>query len=507
MDNLLTLKTEALKDILETSRYFYHDLTFICSNGRFSCNSLFIAMMSQTVKKALELSEHEDQVFISLPGFDVKNLSHFFSSLYQGKDDILVSEPVFHLLFDQSNLQISNYKNENVLEDIKNEEYSDDDSNFYVAPAQSCDDDNDINFDIDFDKQASEKLKVKKKRSRKKKEIRRDVKGPHRFPYVNKYCEVCEITFNQATAMWRHVYNHHGPKPELICEHCNDTFEQPSQLVYHKKRYHQEKIPCPDCGELQYTTYMNTHMDIYHKVCEPKTCDYCGKSFTNLAKFRGHIRTHSGVKKSKYKFLEDYEQNCHCNLNFDSQQEKLNHYKLVHLGYQLCNLCQKVVRNISPDGHICAPVIRKQRVGPFICKFCNAEFRTNGALFYHEKSIHTNTPSECDICLKTFRSYLHLKDHMKKVHVEKTACNICGVLVKDIKEHHETVHVDDDLKKFRCEHCGKGFNENQKLSDHKMNVHLKLRPYKCRYGCSMAYNDRSNRNQHEKRKHGQLFAL
>ena len=38
-----------------------------------------------------------------------------------------------------------------------------------------------------------------------------------------------------------------------------------------------------------------------------------------------------------------------------------------------------------------------------------------------------------------------------------------------------------------------------------MNVHLKLRPYKCRYGCEFAYNDRSNRNAHEKKTHGNLF--
>ena len=35
-----------------------------------------------------------------------------------------------------------------------------------------------------------------------------------------------------------------------------------------------------------------------------------------------------------------------------------------------------------------------------------------------------------------------------------------------------------------------------------MNVHLKLRPYKCRFGCDFGYNDFSNRNAHEKKKHG-----
>ena len=39
-----------------------------------------------------------------------------------------------------------------------------------------------------------------------------------------------------------------------------------------------------------------------------------------------------------------------------------------------------------------------------------------------------------------------------------------------------------------------------------MNVHLKLRPYECRYGCSFRYNDLSNRNAHEKKTHGQIFS-
>ena len=38
-----------------------------------------------------------------------------------------------------------------------------------------------------------------------------------------------------------------------------------------------------------------------------------------------------------------------------------------------------------------------------------------------------------------------------------------------------------------------------------MNAHLKLRPYKCRYGCEFAYNDHSNRNAHERKTHGKLF--
>ena len=35
-----------------------------------------------------------------------------------------------------------------------------------------------------------------------------------------------------------------------------------------------------------------------------------------------------------------------------------------------------------------------------------------------------------------------------------------------------------------------------------MNVHIQLRPYKCRTGCDATFNDRSNRGNHERKTHG-----
>ena len=67
------------------------------------------------------------------------------------------------------------------------------------------------------------------------------------------------------------------------------------------------------------------------------------------------------------------------------------------------------------------------------------------------------------------------------------------------------VHQTEEDKKFICEHCDKRFFTSASLNKHIMNVHLKLRPYSCRYGCEFAYNDVSNRNAHEKKTHGKLF--
>ena len=102
------------------------------------------------------------------------------------------------------------------------------------------------------------------------------------------------------------------------------------------------------------------------------------------------------------------------------------------------------------------------------------------------------------------RNLKMLQVHLQ-THREKIPCPQCGILVRDLQSHIAAVHTSDQDKRFQCQDCGKGFNGKKKLEDHRMNVHLKLQPYKCRYGCDFGYNDISNRNQHEKKKHGKLF--
>ena len=75
---------------------------------------------------------------------------------------------------------------------------------------------------------------------------------------------------------------------------------------------------------------------------------------------------------------------------------------------------------------------------------------------------------------------LDFTGHMT-VHKPKTACDFCGKLVSRMREHLESMHQADSDMSYRCDLCGKGFPTSQKLRDHNMNVHLKLRPYTCRY--------------------------
>ena len=116
----------------------------------------------------------------------------------------------------------------------------------------------------------------------------------------------------------------------------------------------------------------------------------------------------------------------------------------------------------------------------------------------------------CDECGKVFLTNRSKKDHHKKVHNPRT-CSICGKTVKNVRSHIAIMHQEDSEKRFLCPQCGKGFIDSSSLGHHQMNLHIRSRPYKCRYpGCSRGesgYNDRGNRNSHERRVHGAPFKV
>ena len=139
-----------------------------------------------------------------------------------------------------------------------------------------------------------------------------------------------------------------------------------------------------------------------------------------------------------------------------------------------------------------------------ICNICGAEVYN---IKVHVQSVHTiqSRSHFCHICEKGFKEKEVLTKHINGVHAERKPCPHCGQKVRLLDDHIMSVHTPDELKPFQCSECTKGFISKIQLKKHQMNVHLKLRPYKCRYGCDDSYNDSSNRNSHEKKKHGKLF--
>ena len=326
-----------------------------------------------------------------------------------------------------------------------------------------------------------------------------------RFLYTDLTCRVCEKTMVSEYGLYLHVYNHHGPFPEQHCDQCDKVFSSPLSLEVHHRKEHAAKVPCPDCGKLVSSNNMTTHMRT-HDDTDPFKCDQCPKTF----KFKRSLDKHILTAHEDQKFLnadrlmeKKCDEECHCGIQFSSLKAKLEHYRLVHLGYERCLDCNRLTKEGLK--HACAPDT-KRAARPCVCKFCGKQFSGSSGLHYHMHTEHTAQESSCDKCGKRFENKVSLKSHIRKqCNKEAEQCSLCGVQVKNMKAHIFAVHTRDEDKKHCCEFCGKGFMEKKALEKHKMNVHLKLRPHRCRYGCDIGYNDTSNRNAHEKKIHGGLF--
>ena len=113
--------------------------------------------------------------------------------------------------------------------------------------------------------------------------------------------------------------------------------------------------------------------------------------------------------------------------------------------------------------------------------------------------MHTVENVKCSVCEKIFKNAKVLKAHNDTVHGEKVPRVHCGKLfgVKNYMwSHVQTQHTSNKDKKHKCEVCGKGFCEKERLKDHK-NIHTGEKPYKCKF-CSDCFASRGTHAMHER---------
>ena len=179
--------------------------------------------------------------------------------------------------------------------------------------------------------------------------------------------------------------------------------------------------------------------------------------------------------------------------------KRQSHMKLKHLGWfgcSQCNDCFQTEDKLATHSEKHKLIVK--------CKECVYIGKNKQTLQRHNKRIHELNPVCCTHCGKNMMNKRQLDDHMKHVK-EYTVCKLCNKSLKQIRQHMKNVHMDDFIKSFQCEDCGKGFLYKIHLDRHKINVHIKTEPHKCRYGCDNKYNDLSNRNAHERRRHGHVY--
>ena len=532
--NNIKLKHNLMTDMLE-ELWNLRDLEIYCKDGTFSCSGIFFTTMFPSLRIVLEtVHQQEDCPALSIPDVGVRDLEQLLSSVCT-KQEVISPAPSIHFLlknYDQGRTQtkvdcVKSYLDEDmvkseIIDDVE-DDYDGVDNFDAIEP---------VKIEIkSVSKKPQKSTKVKKAKQLKVTDEDYDY-DPHladdkygniekkpprtlqypilRFDYTDISCQICDLTWTSEQAMFNHVFYNHGPQPQSNCPECDSIFVTHKELKKHMQTEHEEKSPCTECGKLLTKQQMKTHVLSHIEVKEVE-CSECSKLFKSKFHLESHfMKVHGDASGKKWKngmrmsdWAERCDKVCNCGLVFRTGTEQKEHYKLVHQGCIKCSKCDKILSASRIDSHKCVPG-RKRYELP--CPICGKVFLTHGGLKYHNENVHGDAKFSCEICGKIFTSESLCKQHVDRFHKELTACTICGAVVKYMKLHMRTVHTSDSEKNFNCEFCGKGFQASGKLEKHRMNMHLKLRPHVCRYGCGVAYNDHSNRNQHEKKKHGALFS-
>ena len=291
--------------------------------------------------------------------------------------------------------------------------------------------------------------------------------------YPGGICGICGKLILPVKKIFDHLKNVHDV--EYKCSKCGKRLSSEKKLkmhLYHRHRFGdyrppQPTIPCRhQCGN----SFNKNGLLIHERYCVKTEipCELCGKMVLQ-SKMYVHMKNH-----------------------------RKRDQPLVN-----CKLCGKDVKHIKEHERLNHS--GEKRVLPKkVCSVCG-EYFTN--ISNHMKRVHGHGEKiQCDVCEYKASSTYDLLRHKESHDAIPQPCEQCGVMVKHMRQHILATHTPDDQRKYRCQDCGKGFDAPSYLDKHRMSVHLKLYPYVCRYpDCEAKYNDRDNRNCHEKKKHGVRF--
>ena len=466
MASLFLTQWKCVNDVLELCQNPKNkDVTLICSGGKVQINSLLLASVFPIVKDLLE--PWSEEMFISLPDVFCDQLSNFFNGILLRNSELKISKQIFDLL-SKSILKFEEIGNGDIENEFTNEVFNDDDNNLIDDDHRPSTPKLDVIIkedpDEDLENHSDNEYEEASLSSRK-----------DQFE-----CNLCDYKSRFSHNMKRHKLRHERgdfnkkPKKEIPeCKECGESFKTTGRLNKHIRTVHKTAV------------IQNLKLN-QHKCPE---CDY--------------------QSWKKYMVTRHYEQ---------------RHVRTLENGYQRCPKCKLKISSDESKSHECVF---------YSCEICGKQYNSIDGVRVHKKKVHEEIrENKCEECGKIFERSTLLKNHMEVVHQEKVSCHICGGSyakkhlrthlqthrekticticekeVRNLARHIESMHTSDDKKSHHCHDCGKGFTNTEVLRRHQMSVHLKLRPYKCRYGCTFAYNDQANRNAHERKSHGQVFKV
>ena len=147
------------------------------------------------------------------------------------------------------------------------------------------------------------------------------------------------------------------------------------------------------------------------------------------------------------------------------------------------------------------PKIQKEE-SDLKCEFCPDEFESVDLKDQHERTNHSNLSKICDKCDEEFPTFKQFVLHLAKVHCSrddegKTVCSFCRNFqsknVIKVKNHILSEHF--NCPNHKCKHCGKPFEELNRLLRHVKTAHLGEKPFHCDQ-CAKSFKSKEGLKNH-----------
>ena len=311
-------------------------------------------------------------------------------------------------------------------------------------------------------------------------------------------CSICDDKFKTLKERKSHLdTNHKGDRP-YKCPICESRFSDQHNLKEHISQVHVKNKPflCDSCpSAFARPSALGLHIREVHRKLKPLKCDQCTQCFSRPFGLKEHfVRVHEGKKPEK-KFCCDK-----CDSKFEWRSGLKNHIKLVHV-LENKSIDETNINEFRKDPEIAAMIDKAQNGKKnvlhkeYVCKLCDIKVLFGKRA--HINKYHSGNNIKCPKCDKTFDTYVLALNHHINMH-ERSPCLICGKFfsAKTIGRHIQQAHTANDDKKFKCEHCGKGFIANDKLQDH-INTHTGEKPHVCKV-CGKGFASLGTHKMHER---------
>ena len=281
-----------------------------------------------------------------------------------------------------------------------------------------------------------------------------------RAQYGDNECPLCGKLFSFRPHLEVHKKTHQAEK-EFKCDVCSYSSHSKQGLKRHVDNVHiAAKHKCPSCSfETTSSHYLQTHLKT-HQGSDAFKCTQCSMTTGNEDTMKRHIvSNHPDLPRSELKKIMGK------NIHIRSKMGKLASYS--------CQLCGQVFRRVCD---LRRHIWFHKGINPYKCELCKFECRSLSNLKSHMVR-HSDAKNHlCDQCGKAFKMKSALTTHRNAQHsVDKQhSCSHCEFTAGKealVKHHMDTVHLQPQVKTFRCFHCMQYTNSKETLRDHYSQEH------------------------------------